>query len=324
MKVFVSGAAGKLGLLLTRYLLEHTDVALRLMVHRRPLPAAVAGHPRVEVLHADLGNLATIRGRCAGCDTLVHFAGVLFKARPAEFLPTTNTGYFRNLVEAAVADGVKKIVLVSFPQVEGPTTYDRPATGRLDGSPISIHAATRLEEERLVMKNASQPVVLRAGMVYGRGMLMVDAARWLARKRLLGVWREPTPIHLISREDFCAAATSAILNADARGIYHLGDEGRITLQEFLDTACEQWACAPPWRMPLWMIYSAATAFELFSLIFRVAAPLTRDLIDIGRVPYYGDTARTRRELLPKLRYSTLREGLKTLGNQPAQRPIDPC
>ena len=34
-------------------------------------------------------------------------------------------------------------------------------------------------------------------MVYGRGILMVDAARWLAARRLLAVWRDPTWIQLM-------------------------------------------------------------------------------------------------------------------------------
>jgi hypothetical protein len=29
-------------------------------------------------------------------------------------------------------------------------------------------------------------------MVYGRGVLMIDAAHWLAKRHLLAVWREPT------------------------------------------------------------------------------------------------------------------------------------
>jgi len=310
--VLITGAAGNLGSLLARHLLAQTSVRLRLMVHRRALPADLATHPRVEAIRADLADAATLRGRLAGTDTIVHFAGVLFKARPGKFLPTTNTAYFRNLVDTAVAEDVRKVVLISFPHVEGPTTFAAPATGRLDREPISVHARTRLEEERYLMAQVPQPVSLRVGMVYGRGILMVEAAHWLAKRRLLGIWKEPTEIHLISREDFCAAATAAILSPGAWGIYHLGDEGRNTLQEFLDAACAQRSCARPWRMPLPLIYGAASGCEAVSLLFGTKAPLTRDFIDIGRVSYYGDTARMRRELRPVLTYPTLKEGRVTL------------
>lgn len=310
--VLITGAAGNLGGLLARHLLAATDVRLRLMIHRKPLPADLARHARIEWFRADLGDTATLAGRFSGSDVVVHFAGVLFKAHPERFLPTTNTVYFKNLVDAALHEGVKKIILISFPHVEGETTFDRPAVGRLDRAPISVHAKTRLEEEKYLMANVPQPVSLRVGMVYGRGILMVDAARWFARRHLLGVWKDPTQIHLISREDFCAATTAAILTANANGIYHLGDEGKVTLQEFLDEACRQWGCARPWRMPLWLIYGAANVFEIISLVSRVKAPLTRDFIDIGRVSYYGCTDRMRRELLPVLKYSSLEQGKATL------------
>ncbi|HXB02772.1 MAG TPA: NAD(P)-dependent oxidoreductase [Opitutaceae bacterium] len=254
--VLITGAAGNLGSLLARHLLSTTEVRLRLMIHDKPLPEDLASHQRVEWFRADLANPDTLTGHITGSDVIVHFAGVLFKARPEKFLPVTNTIYFKNLVDVALREGIQKIILISFPHVEGATTFDAPASGRLDGSPISMHATTRLEEERYLMAKIPRPVSLRVGMVYGRGILMVDVARWFARRRLLGVWKDPTQIHLISREDFCAATTAASLLPNVNGIYHLGDEGKITLQEFLDAACRQWGYARPWRMPLWMIYGA--------------------------------------------------------------------
>ena len=141
---------------------------------------------------------------------------------------------------------------------------------------------------------------------------MIEAARWLAKRRLLGVWNEPTQIHLISTEDFCAACAAAITSHQATGIYHVGDEGRVTLQEFLDLACRRWGVAPPWRMPLPLIYAAAGLCETYSRMTGAASPLTRDFIDIGRVPYYGDTTRFRTDLLPTLRYRTIDDGVTTL------------
>jgi len=138
---------------------------------------------------------------------------------------------------------------------------------------------------------------------------MIDAAQWLAKRRLLGVWKEPTEIQLISKSDFCRAVVAAIRNRQARGIYHVGDEGDDTLQSFLDLACDTWGYRRPWRMPLGFIYFAAEAFELVSSVFNTKSPLTRDFIDIGRVPYYGDKTRFRAELLPELSYPDVRAGI---------------
>ena len=313
--VLITGAAGNLGGLLARRMAggEHD---LRLMVHRRDVGDALKRAERTTVVHADLADPATLAAAVAGVDTVVHFAGVLFKPRPERFLPVTNTAWFSNLVDACLAAGVGRIVLISFPHVEGPTTPDHPADGRLDGQPVSVHARTRLEEERLLFARcegtATTPVSLRLGMVYGRGILMVDTARWLAAHHLLGVWREPTWIHLISTEDYLQATVAAATAEGVSGIYQAGDEQPVTLQDFLDQACDVWGLARPRRQPLWTIMTAAGLCEAAAALLRRQSPLTRDFIRIGRVSYCGDTTRFRAELLPELSYATLSEGKATL------------
>lgn len=312
MRILITGAAGNLGSLLARHLLSHEVGRLRLMIFRRDVPADLNVAGKIEIVRADLSQRSSLAAAVKGIDVIVHFAGVLFKANPEHFLNTTNTEYFKNLVDVAKENGVRRIILISFPHVEGPTSIENPAKGRLDGTPISVHAKTRLEEERYLFANAVEPISLRVGMVYGRGILMIDAARWLAKRRLLGVWKERTQIHLISKDDFCAACTAAIINDTASGIYHVGDEGNVSLQEFLELACHQWGFGRPWIMPLWLIYTAAELCELYSKITGSASPLTRDFINIGRVSYYGDTERMRKDLLPVLKYRTITEGVSSL------------
>jgi len=149
-------------------------------------------------------------------------------------------------------------------------------------------------------------------LITGAAGNMVDAARWLARHWLLGVWTQPTHIQLISIPDYLSATEAACLLPDVEGTYHLGDERPTTLQALLDECCQVWDCKKPWRMPLWMIYTAAALTEFAAALLRKPAPLTRDFISIGRVSYWGDTARMRDELLPELRYPTFQDGKSTL------------
>jgi nucleoside-diphosphate-sugar epimerase len=313
--VLITGAAGNLGALLARHLLP-SGPALRLMWHRRPLPGELLADPSVIPVRADLGRPETLRAAVAGADAIVHFAGVLFAPRPERFLPRTNARWFSNLLDAALEAGVRRLVLISFPHVEGPTSFSAPATGRLDKEPVSVHARTRLEEERALIGRATgtrtTPVVLRLGMVYGRGVLMVDAARWLAERGLLAVWPDPTWIQLISTVDCMRAIEAAIVSESAHGIYHVGDEQPVTLQAFLDAACGVWGARRPRRLPFWTIRLAAALCEAVTLVIRTPSPLTRDFVRIGRVSYWGDTTRTRQELLPELRFPTLESGLQTL------------
>jgi len=316
MVIAITGAAGNLGSLLSRHLLRTTQCDLRLLTHQRDVPPDLRGQTRAPAIRCDLAEPETLLPVFDGVDCVVHFAGVLFKAHPKSFLPITNIAYFKNLLAAAIAKKVRRVILISFPHVEGATTPDHPATGKLDGKPDSAHARTRLEEEKLLFaagaEHGFEAVSLRVGMVYGRGILMIDAARWLSQHRLLGIWREPTSIHLISTEDFLGATAAAATRENIRGVFHLGDDGRQTLQDFLDLATTVWRTHKPWRMPLAVIYLAAWLCELQSALLGTKSPLTRDFITIGRCSYYGDTARMRAELLPVLKYATFREGKTTL------------
>ena len=313
--ILITGAAGNLGSRLAAHLAAKGQ-SLRLMYHRTPIEDALQRAPNVTSVQADLSDPRTLAAAVAGVDVIVHFAGVLFAPRPETFLPTTNTLYFSNLLVAALGARVSRVILISFPHVEGPTSVEQPATGRLDRPPISVHATTRLEEERLLMTRTvgtvTTPVVLRLGMVYGRGILMIEAARWLARHRLLAVWREPTLMQMLSTEDFLRATEAAILKPGVEGIYHVGDDQPVTLQQFLDEACRVWGYPRPMRVPVWLVYATAALCELGAAIAGTRAPFTRDFIRIGRVSHWGDTSRARRELIPTLTYPTLQSGLTTL------------
>jgi nucleoside-diphosphate-sugar epimerase len=313
--ILITGAAGNLGSLLSRQLAP-SGHELRLMYHRTPLPADLAHVANVRPIKADLGDPATLPAAVNGTDVIVHFAGRLFAPRPERFLLETNTRWFSNLLTAALEAQVGRIILISFPHVEGPTSVEQPATGRLDRHPISAHARTRLEEERLLFERtqdtSTRPVVLRLGMVYGRGILMIEAARWLARRRFLCVWREPTLFQLLSTADYLRAVEAAIFKPGVRGIYHVGDEQPVTLQKFLDEACRVWGYHRPIRVPFSAIYAAAWICELFAMIAKTPSPLTRDFVRLGRVSHWGDTGRAREELIPQLLYPTLEKGSSTL------------
>jgi nucleoside-diphosphate-sugar epimerase len=213
MNVLITGAAGNLGLLLSRHLLDGPHW-LKLMVHHQMLPPEIANHPNVTIYPADLAREETLYGPCENTDCIVHFAGRLFAPQPERFLPETNVIYVKNLVSAALAARVGKFILISFPHVEGESRPENPARGKLPGSPRSVHARTRLQAEQHLFAaceaNRMVPVSLRAGMIYARGVLMIEAAHRLLERRLLGVWREPTWIHLLSLPDFLGGVEAAI------------------------------------------------------------------------------------------------------------------
>lgn len=315
MRILVSGAAGNLGTFLARSLTGSRH-NLRLMVHTTPVSSDLASREDVEVVTADLARPDTLPPVVENVDTIVHFAGVLFAPFPERFLPTTNALYVQHLAQAAVAAGVGRFILISFPHVEGPTTPEHPASGALNRKPISVHAQTRLAAEHHLLDQCRgapmEAVILRSGLIYGRGVLMIEAARWLMRRRLLGVWRQPTWVHPLALPDFNACVRAAIETPTLETIYLLGDENPMTLQAFLDALADTWGFPRPWRAPAPLFFLAGLVCELWGALWGTPAPLTRDFIRIGMVPHVCDTRRMRRDLLPAPAYPALSDGLSLL------------
>ena len=95
-RVLITGAAGNLGSLLACRLSDD-DVCLHLLIHRKDVIPELKAKDHVHVFRADLAVPESLNEALEGVDTVVHFAGVLFKHNPEKFLATTNTRYFKNL-----------------------------------------------------------------------------------------------------------------------------------------------------------------------------------------------------------------------------------
>jgi nucleoside-diphosphate-sugar epimerase len=322
MNVLVTGAAGNLGTHLSRFLLS-TDASLRLLVHRKPPAPDLLRQPRVSVVRGDLSEPESLVPACQGIDCVVHLAGVLFQPNPARFLPVTNTLYAKNMVDAAIGAGVRRFILVSFPHVEGESTPDAPARGLPDAHPGPVHARTRLAAEQYLtgacIGTSMRPVILRAGVIYGRDVKLIEAARFLLRWRLMAVWRKPTWVHLLALPDFLAAVWAAIVEDGVCGIYNICDEEPLLLQEFLDTLASCWGYRRPLRLPDAVFTGAAALCERAAMLLPVPAPLNRDILAMGRMSVVADTSRMRKELLTALSFPTLREGIRLLRPEYAKR-----
>lgn len=313
MKILIVGAAGNLGSLLSKYLISGPH-DLRLLIHRQPFPLAIPRGAKVETARADLNEPASLPPVCADIDCIVHLAGVLFEPRPERYLHRTNTIYVQNIVDAAKAAGVRKFILVSFPHVEENTSPQNPAKGLLAVAPKSLHARSRLAAEKYLFSACEdgpmQPLVLRAGVVYGSGVKLTEAARWLMRKRLLAVWRQPTWVHLLALPDFLRIVEVAIERDNISGIFNVCDDQPLFLQEFLDRLACQWGYRKPWRLPAFSFFCAAEIMEAMATIFHSRTPLTKDMLCMAMTSVVADTSRMKRELIAELAYPTLMEGLK--------------
>jgi len=111
MRILVTGAAGRVGSGVVTHLAEHGHHVCAL--DNRPLAPEVRSE-RTSVLYADITDALAMLNACAGFDAVVHAAAYPDPGRltSAELLRVNVLGT-QNVLDAAVASGVSKVVLTS-------------------------------------------------------------------------------------------------------------------------------------------------------------------------------------------------------------------
>jgi nucleoside-diphosphate-sugar epimerase len=182
MRLLITGGNGFLGSVVMQRLLERQFNTVRCLVRSGgsgKVKALQAAYPLANV-HCTDGNL-TSRASCQeavqGVDTVLHLAAAL-RGSAADMVMNTVVAS-RNLLDAAVAAKVRRIVLVSSFAVYGAAGLRRRALMD-ESTPLEPHpewrdpyAYAKLKQEQLFheyqKRHGFELVVLRPGVIYGPG-----------------------------------------------------------------------------------------------------------------------------------------------------------
>jgi NADH dehydrogenase len=151
MRIAITGAAGFVGSHLTTRLVSEGHEVVRLA--RRPRSGVA------DIVVSRLDDVNQLIEAFAGCDAVAHCAGINRELGDQTYERVHVEGT-RNVVEAAKAAGVEKIVLMSFLRA-------RPDCG-------SPYHESKWEAEEIVRNSGLDYTILKAGVVYGRGDHMLD------------------------------------------------------------------------------------------------------------------------------------------------------
>jgi NADH dehydrogenase len=145
--ILVSGGAGVVGTRLVKGLVEKGE---KVRVLDRP-GTSIEGVD-VDLRHGDISDPTSLKGIFDGVDTVYHLAAVLISHDPQVY-QRVNVAGTRNMVEGAIAAGVKHFVLVSSISVIYPHT-----------TPYSL---SKRECERIVKsQDAMEYTIIRPTLVY--------------------------------------------------------------------------------------------------------------------------------------------------------------
>jgi len=249
-RVLVTGGAGFIGSHLCAALAKDHEVVVvdDLSAGR---PEHLAGLP-VRLVQASVLDVRALADAARGCSTLFHIAALTSPAEsvaePARY-SRVNLGGTANVLDAALACGIRRVVLASTSAVYGDTGA-RPASEDLPVSPLSPYASTKVAGEALCREwsvaGRLTTVALRFFNVYGPRQRLEGAYASVipAFARALLAGRAPTIfgdgeqtrdfVHVRDAVRFALAAARAAPEAVAGQAFNAGTGRRVTVNEVFE------------------------------------------------------------------------------------------
>lgn len=303
MKTFVTGGTGFVGAAVARALLRE-GMQVRALV-RSSSPLENLSGLDIEKVQGDLSDPSSLRAALAGCDTVFHVAAhYSLWTRDSRALYRSNVDGTRNIMQAALDAGVKKVVYTStvgclgIPKDGTPGDEDTPVrfedmVGDYKKSKFLAEEAVRDFVRRglpAVIVNPSTPVGPNDIKPTPTGQIIVDFMRHGMPGYL------DTGLNIVDVDDVAAGHLLAARNGKIGERYILGNEN-LSLKQIGEILAELTGKpAPRFKVPFALALSAGLCSEGFSYITRrpPAVPLWGVLM--ARKKMFFSPAKARREL----------------------------
>jgi NADH dehydrogenase len=151
-----------MGSALLRQLLNNSDLKIRAMVHR-----SLVNVSGCEIRPGNLKNKGLLVRALSGVDTVGHMAALTKSTRESDYFEVNVSGT-KNLIDACLESGVKKIIYISS------------SAASLNGGGYS---RSKLEAEQSIKKSGMKWLILRPSEVYGQraGDSINRLIRWIQR-----------------------------------------------------------------------------------------------------------------------------------------------
>ncbi|MDE0547357.1 SDR family oxidoreductase [Microbacterium sp. C7(2022)] len=236
VRVLITGGAGFLGSHVARALVAHPGVDLVVAgdVRRPEHPIESVAYEECDVTRA--GALTPLLTRHA-IDVVVHLAAIVSPGRDHDMEYRVDVDGSRNVLEACIEAGVRRIVVSSSGAAYGYhsdnpewLTESDPLHGN-DAFPYSKHK--RLVEQLLGAYREMHPeleqVVFRIGTILGPTVQNQITALWDS-SRILAIRGSASPFVFIWVDDVAAAMARAATDGPP-GIYNVAGDGCLSVQQ---------------------------------------------------------------------------------------------
>lgn len=287
MEVLVTGGTGFIGHRLAEKLIE-AGVSVRCLV-RPTSKYKNLQEMGAEICYGDLGQPESLVRAVNGINTIYHLAGNSQPSlvKPYKIYQKTNVEGTKNLLDAAVQAGVRKMVIMSSIAATGPSRDGKPLTEKSLRKPITKYGKSKKAVEDLAMEYYREKdlplVIIRPPMVYGIG-----DRDWLGFFSLLkgnGLFGLglPIPGDHTNLFDFCyvdnlvqGIIDAAKSNKTDGAIYFLSDERPYEVREIIAAVRKEFGLNYPQKYwSLWFAILLTSILDTIGLLFRFDSPLAR-------------------------------------------------
>jgi nucleoside-diphosphate-sugar epimerase len=197
----------------------------------------------LQLRFADLRDEEALRGAVRDVEVLYHVAGVT-KAKNLQQLDNVNVVGTAKVLDAAIAAGVRRVVLVSSGEAAGPGSREAPVSEGMPAAPVSNYGRSKRGGELEAWKRADgcELVIVRPPTVYGpRDTDMLENLKVvkLGIAPTYGLGREFV-VSLIHARDLAAALRLAAFSSErvdpaedperptGGGVFHVDDGSPIS------------------------------------------------------------------------------------------------
>jgi nucleoside-diphosphate-sugar epimerase len=222
----------------------------------------------LEFVRGDLTDARAVAGAAAGCDVVVHCGALVSDWAAVAEIRRINVGGTRNVLDAALAASVRRVVHISTTDVYGhPGGRDvdeqQPVAGFANWYAQSKREA-EAEVRRLEGQAGPQVVILRPATVYGPGSKEVvgEMAKAIRRRQMLMIDGGRAVAGLVYIENVVDAVMLALGDNGAGEAFNVTDGLDVTWKRFLADIAAGLGCAPPrWSIPYKVAGAIATTLE---------------------------------------------------------------
>jgi dihydroflavonol-4-reductase len=302
MKVLVTGATGFLGANLCHHLVARGDT-VRVLKRKRTPPTLLAGLP-VEIAEGDVTDLDSVVAASRGVEGIYHVAGLVSYWRPKRaWMYRVNIDGPRNVVEAAVRNGVRRVVHTSSIAAVGFRTDGQPADEEtpFNWEPFDVgYPISKFRGEQEAMKGLArglEVVSVNPALIFGPRDTAWNAGRMLrivASGRTIRIPEGASTTCDV--DDVCAGHIAAMERGQSGRRYIFGGEqvGYARLFQIIGEVMGRRVRVQ--RVPYWVATLASYGAYALSVLTRKEPDITPELMRVARRTRRYSSERAIREL----------------------------